>query len=457
MFPSDLECASLFGISPSTVKRILTRVRDEGRLCRVPGKGTFVPGAQAPVRVGDVRSTSPESVAEVIRRQVRGGALKRGELLPPLKQFALQWKISRASLMRALRILADEGMLTKVGRRWHVGSADELLPIKEKRRIVAFETDSIPFPALYTASAFSSAFRAMEHHLLKTGAVIAYHAGSELPRRARRWLSSGWFPHGICFIGLSQQEHDGIRPIIRKLRAAPRPGRPEIVVAGNVVRGKVGGVTYCLFGHANTERLRLLAQWLIERGYERVHICYDERHRHVCGFFGLGKLWVELRHRSSAARTSFHVRVRRKGSRDSCIRGLFRQASAEQISAIVGKYREHSAEELARDIRIYRDERGLAAAIRSHDACVTNSDESAARVRDCVRARKPAVRNVSVISLENGPEYLTRGISVCVIDHHTMGYQMAQALLDFTSVGRSHSGYLNVPGLLLERGTTPIA
>ncbi|MBN1673500.1 MAG: GntR family transcriptional regulator [Kiritimatiellae bacterium] len=456
LFPSDARCGEMFGMSASTAKRILCRYRDRGRVCRSPGKGTFVPTTPRPAQPAHRNVDSAASVADIIRGHVQNGLFKQDELLPPLKQLSLKWKVSRSTLVRSLRNLAAEGLIAKIGRHWHVGGVDGPLRPAERRQVLAFHPEDTPFATLFTQSPYAQAFRTMEHHLLKNGTRLTYASVADLPRRAKGWLRTARPPHGLFFAHLAQGRHDALRPLLQRLRATARIRPPEILIAGAPVKNKLRAATYCHYGHVNTERHRVLARWIVEHGYTRVHLWFDPHRARDGGFFRFAKLWVELRHLNETARITVHMPGPGRQSRDAFMERLFSSQPREQIAGILEKYTADGAAGLAKDIRLYRGKLDLARRVRPNEAWVTICDACALRVRNTVLSQRRKPRNVSVISVENDPAFLTEGLSACIVDEYTMGYQMAQALVDHTRVGRSRAGYLKVPGLMLERETTPV-
>lgn len=58
-----------------------------------------------------------DRVAGDLRGRLNSGEWKSGEMLPPVAQLAEHYRVSRGAVSRALRILADEG-LVRIVPRW---------------------------------------------------------------------------------------------------------------------------------------------------------------------------------------------------------------------------------------------------------------------------------------------------------------------------------------------------
>jgi hypothetical protein len=45
--PTDKELAAQWGLSERSIRRLLIDLRDQGRIIRIPGKGSFLPGGKS--------------------------------------------------------------------------------------------------------------------------------------------------------------------------------------------------------------------------------------------------------------------------------------------------------------------------------------------------------------------------------------------------------------------------
>ena len=103
--PADRELARRFGLSSRTVARIMGGLAAEGKLVRVQGKGTSIPGGapQVEMECGPMR-TSAEALAEQITEALVHGEMKQGEALPSVKFMARRFKVSAVQTLG--RVLA---------------------------------------------------------------------------------------------------------------------------------------------------------------------------------------------------------------------------------------------------------------------------------------------------------------------------------------------------------------
>jgi GntR family transcriptional regulator len=81
-----------------------------------------------------------EQVAGEIRRAILDGEAKPGERLPPAKDLAAELRVNTNTVLRALRLLRDEGLLEfRRGRGVSVAGTPERAAVLEKaQELVAF-------------------------------------------------------------------------------------------------------------------------------------------------------------------------------------------------------------------------------------------------------------------------------------------------------------------------------
>jgi GntR family transcriptional regulator len=84
-----------------------------------------------------------DQVAAEIRRSIADGEATRGERLPPAKDIAAVLQVNTNTVLRALRILRDEGLLEF--RRGHgirvAGTPERSVVTARARELVAFARD----------------------------------------------------------------------------------------------------------------------------------------------------------------------------------------------------------------------------------------------------------------------------------------------------------------------------
>jgi hypothetical protein len=64
-------------------------------------------------------------------------------------------------------------------------------------------------------------------------------------------------------------------------------------------------------------------------------------------------------------------------------------------------------------------------------------------------------RALSIIGLENNPDFAHHGLTTCAEDWDTMGYLMAHAVIGDFAVAKTRRGFLRTSALMLKRSSTP--
>ena len=84
-------------------------------------------------------------VAAEIRRAIADGEAKPGERLPPARDLAAELGVNRNTVLRALRLLRDEGLLDfKRGRGVHVTGSPERGAVHARaRELVTFAREHV--------------------------------------------------------------------------------------------------------------------------------------------------------------------------------------------------------------------------------------------------------------------------------------------------------------------------
>ncbi|MCX2927544.1 winged helix-turn-helix domain-containing protein [Streptomyces sp. NEAU-W12] len=71
---------------------------------------------QENVAVNGNSSNSPQRMADVLRERIRAGELRAGERLPTQAELAEEFGVERGVVRQALRLLADDGLLSNVSK-----------------------------------------------------------------------------------------------------------------------------------------------------------------------------------------------------------------------------------------------------------------------------------------------------------------------------------------------------
>ncbi|MEU1690756.1 GntR family transcriptional regulator [Streptomyces hirsutus] len=71
---------------------------------------------QENVTVDDNSRNSPQEIADILRERIRAGELRAGERLPTQAELAEEFGVERGVVRQALRVLADDGLLSNVSK-----------------------------------------------------------------------------------------------------------------------------------------------------------------------------------------------------------------------------------------------------------------------------------------------------------------------------------------------------
>ncbi|MFI6112898.1 GntR family transcriptional regulator [Kitasatospora sp. NPDC051164] len=131
--PSARVLQARFGVASSTVQNALRVLKRENLVYSVIGRGSFVCGlrldplpAAEESRVGGAaelpsdmhRQADPRApyvrVADVLRQEIRSGALVPGDQLPAARELQEQFKIANSTAQNAIRVLKREGLVYAV-------------------------------------------------------------------------------------------------------------------------------------------------------------------------------------------------------------------------------------------------------------------------------------------------------------------------------------------------------
>lgn len=108
MVPSEASLVALHGVARGTVRAALSILADEGLIEVVPGQGRRVVGMprndRSPV-------TAYEHVAADLERRLGAGEFSASDRLPSEVELMAQFNVSRNTVRRAYRHLAEQGLV----------------------------------------------------------------------------------------------------------------------------------------------------------------------------------------------------------------------------------------------------------------------------------------------------------------------------------------------------------
>ncbi|HEU5029257.1 MAG TPA: winged helix-turn-helix domain-containing protein [Spirillospora sp.] len=116
--PGEAALCAEFGVARNTVRRALSTLETDGLITARPGVGRFVPTAKPAVH------TRYESIAADLRRHIRSGHYRPGDLLPSEAQLAKRYGVSRHTARHALTALEEAGLVTCIHGKGRYASQD---------------------------------------------------------------------------------------------------------------------------------------------------------------------------------------------------------------------------------------------------------------------------------------------------------------------------------------------
>lgn len=455
--PTDHDIARRLEVSESTVRRVMTTLREAGTVERVAGSGTYV-ARRLPVADGTPSTeSSMEIVAKHFWTMICEGAIKQGERLPPVKSAAMTLRVAPSTVIAAFRSLCTRGYVQKVGKAYWVIPLPDARVISSNKSIVAFHPESRDFGYLYTHHEFSRLYWKMERELIRFGYSITYAPASSFGAYLREWEESGLYPHGLIFADVFVPDYEQIRARLERLTRISRPRSPNVLVVAADVLRPLPGTRFVHEGNIHTSVYRALAQFSHLKRFARVHVFFDLTASSMREFRAVLKLRAELRRLAPHCR--FRVIVKPSaGLLDpySFYTAAFGCARPDTRIQTASKYENVRLDELSPDIVLTSQLSSRFVDHRRGDLWVFAQDEHAiSALRWAARSRVPIPDELSVVGLEHDPQYLQFGLSGCIPDWDVCGYLMAHAIIADFPVRRTSKGYVKMATLVLERATTP--
>ncbi|MBN1673476.1 MAG: GntR family transcriptional regulator [Kiritimatiellae bacterium] len=459
--PTDDRLAEQFAISKSTVRRLVARYRADGRLTRIQGKGTFLPHPPppAPVDMASAKS-SAQTVADHLLKAIRAGELRRGQVLPPIKQMVYQLRVSAGTVQAAYRILQAEQVVVKAGRTFRVGGFKDVLHPEAVREVVLFCAKSADFAQLFTTDPLAQAYRKMERELLANGFVLRFEALAELEMRARLWRRRRRFPTGIVFSLRNHSDFEAVRDswrrIVRSAAAFDRRA-PRLLLdgSGTPLKRRPRGMHLIARGNVLTASARALAEYMVPRGCREANFFADPGNAMIVAH--LAKYRAELKHLAPdfVFRIVAVPRADRRESPGSLARKLAASIAEPVTGLILKKYQDVPARILFDETAVLQDFAEVYTRFPKARLWVFMKDARAAEALQwATDARIDVPRGLSLISSEHDPVYYHLGLTCCFPDYEQIGYQMAHALIGDVPIARTSKGFIRTRALLVDQLTT---
>jgi DNA-binding transcriptional regulator YhcF (GntR family) len=463
--PTDRQLAAQWDVSERTVHRILGAYGRQGKVVRIQGRGTFLPGvegAKPEVRPG-ATATSAQTIVDEVFRAMCAGEIRQGEALPAVKALCVQFRVSPPTVIRAYRELAARGHVTKVGKTFWVGRFGRLVRQAVRRRAFLFSSGAGDFAEVFRHDMMAVSYRAMERELSANGCMLLCAPSAQLAGLAEQWLRRRDLPDGVAFHGVTAKHFDAaIAPAVRRLKRPAGAGPAVLIDNLPDFSRDFRGMCVLTRGAISTATARAAAQTIVSAGCRRVLVVmepempYDPAHGRLWTFWQLVKLRTELT--GLAPDVSFGLALvgdrRGPGAVEAFVKGLARLAPGHERS-LLAKYRSTTFEQVTREIAAVQRLSDALTDRPQADIWVFAAHARAAEALALAQARGLNVpRDVAVLSLENDPSYYHLGITCCEPDWESIGYVMAHALLKDIPVEKTRRGFLRVGARVVQRLTT---
>ncbi len=458
--PPGRMLSAQWGLSAITIQRALAKLRAEGRIVRIPGKGTFTPGregnsrATLKVREGTTRESSVEHLVTGLVRLISEGVYRKGEPLPAVKLVRSQFRVSSETVTMAYQRLERMGYVEKVGKSYWVGKMDQLMNPRPTQEVYFLRFGKDDFHDIFSTDPIALAFQKMERELYDAGFFLHPERAEAIPELARGWARTGRYPAGLVFYGVDETHLPFFREFF-DLHGSALDGRVRILVHGS--RGNLSELAarcqVFLRGNLDTEKARVLAHYLLNAGHREANFCIDEADlaEFVDARFFL-KIALTVRNLIPGFAFRFIVRP---------VNGSPGRLSFEEHlddgyrSYLASKYPNASLADLDRSIRFSEDAFGAASEHSNTRIWIFFRDKMAAEALSWLKGQgKRVPQDVSIACFQNDPQYYHLGITTCGPDWDNMGYVMAHALIGDMRLARSGRGFLKVRCRMMEKLTT---
>lgn len=466
--PTSASLAKQFGLAERTINTILKEYVAAGKLVRIRGKGTFVPGRDDQDAQVEAPRSSAEHIADAIRQSISAGELRVGEGLPPVKFMCNRFHVTPATVAQAYRLLVREGHAVRVGRTYWIGGFKKLVYPRIGKPVYLFHDEENDFGDTFAADLYVAAYQKMERELASLGYVLRHQRTATFDHLLSSRQTTRTVPYGIVFYRFSRTEYETYVPrldrLTRQLRGHGLPVPPILI---DMRWGKAPRRTPSLSilhrGNLSTSTGKALAQYLVEKKYRRAAFFVDEDLRDTevrfWNFVRTLKVRIELANLDPDV--SVRLCVRPSPAQTTPAGFIEAEGRANEkygqgyLEALLGKYRQLTLDNLTEEIVLAGEGAVDYASFRDCDIWVFGRMAQAAEaLRWCREQRIDVPGRVSILSLRNDPAHFGEGISCCEIDWENIGYLMAHALIGDFPIAKTRQGFIRCRSQIIERGST---
>lgn len=454
--PTDNELARAWGCSPRTARRVVKAMEASGKVERVRGSGTFVGTRPTDILESRPRGSSAELVADHLRTRIGTGGLKRGRALPQVKEVCQQFAVTSTTVGRAYRLLEQDELVTRIGKRYYVGSAASLETSPSRPLAVVYNVSGRRFEDMLIGSELHGpAYRHMERELMECGYRLSYQGREQLDNLVARRLGPEQTPAAAVISYVRSAEYDEYMPLLQRL-VRPRREHLRILVVSGSHRRPLGGLYQLCTGNLTTIRARRFALFVREQGYRTVSFFQRYSESHMPVLLHNMKVHREFLHYCPHARFRSHLHFSpRLQNYESLVRHIIEELGEEYMTGLLSKYEPLTYARIARDCTMDNGpEQPFASHVDSDLWLFESQDDAVAALHWIEDNGMEVPRDMHVASLEDRDEHYGMGITCCGYDWQSTGYLMAHTLVGDMPVKRTRRGFIRTEGLILRRHTT---
>ncbi|MBD3243436.1 MAG: GntR family transcriptional regulator [Chitinivibrionales bacterium] len=463
--PYDRELAESFGVSAMTIRRTLSRLAAEGVVERIKGKGTFAPRHTAPEPQAEPNSAADagESLVAHLRSAIGRGELKRGDAVPPYKVLCTTFQVSPNTVSRALRRLAAEELVVRVGKYHRVGRFLDNARLPVRKDVFFFADETVDISAIFSTHEAALAFNKMERELVAHGHRLRFARTGTIDSHVRAWIERRRFPQGIILTGANYQavvNHGDFQRAagpLEHLRRRAGSLCPTQMVITTVYQPPSRSVVPFSISHAVVMMRRRLARFLFEKGYQQADYYFEESPENLFLLMDAMRMVPEIDRLNRAFRLRYIVKPRDPDeSRSHFLRRYLSIYPQRHLEPRLSKYRTMTLDEVLANLVVTGDLDSHYDAPDRAPVWLFEQEQRAVRALDwCADKGLRVPADIAIVGLENDRRFAERGITACVRDWETMGYLMAHVLIGDIPIQKTHRGFVAYDALLLERQTTP--
>jgi DNA-binding transcriptional regulator YhcF (GntR family) len=463
--PTDAELARSWKVSTRTIRRVMDRLKHEGVVERISGKGTFTVAESTPPPLPQPQRSSAQRLAQQLTDSIATGELRIGEALPQVKNVCVRYHISEKTVGEAYHILMQRGLVKKIGRRFFVGGVEFVDHTRLNREIVICAPDTHSFQTVFYGDTLSEAYRRLEKELRSFRCSFRFETAARMSTLIPQWTTRKSWPMACIFWRTDTERFNRFAPL---LRSAVMPGSSAAgsvllwdfatMDSDTVVPRGMFGVSR---GNITTSQARTVARYCASQPRKRVVLLVDGQevaHDFRNGYMRYHKTLYEIMRTSGSSVPVSQVVVDTEKNVDADT--LLTTALGEDegyLSYLNAKYKtEVTRADFDKSLMVVRRVHEVITQFGSDALWLVTSDRLAAALQDALQKSGIAIaRDVSLLSLENDPQWLHRSLSACAPDYDRIGYLMAHAILGDIPLQRTGRGFIRIEVPLIERQTTP--